>query len=112
MQVDDQVAGIATAVEHLVHHRQRLDGSLERSDGERRTSEVDERPERPRRLPVRAHERGEQEPEGGEHEHAAPDDQRGVQPRHLLGPLRRQAAADDEPSLVEAEVEAGAVEGE
>ena len=103
MEVDDHVPGFAAAVEQLVHRRHGLHGPLQRPDRECSAAGEDERAHRA--AAVGAHSTAEQQPEGAEHEDPAADDQRCVHCGRFLGLLRRQAPADDEAALVEAEIE-------
>ena len=112
VEVHDHVAGLAALVEELVHGRERLHRPLQRPDRERCTPGEYEPPSRPGGAPDRADDDREQEPEGAEHRDPRAHDQERMQRRRLLRLLRCEAAADDEPSLVEAEVERAAVERE
>ena len=112
VEVDDHVARLAAAVEELVHRREGLHRPLEGSDDKGAAAGEDEGARRPGRAPHRAGDHGEQEPERSEHRDPRAHDQERVQRRRLFGLLGREAAPDDEPSLVEAEVERAPVERE
>ena len=112
VQVDDHVAGLAAPVESLVHERHRLHRALQRPDRQRRAAREHERPQRALAPPDRPDDRHEQQPERREHRDPGAHDQERVERRGLLGLLRREAVVDDEPALVEPEVEGREVEGE
>ena len=112
VQVDDHVAGLAAAVEQLVHRRKRLHRALQRPDGEGRRAGEHEPARRRTSAAIGADEQRKQQPERREHRDPARHGQPRVKRRRLLRLLRRQTAPDYQAPLVEAEIEAGAVERE
>ena len=112
VQVDDHVAGLTAAVEQLVDGRERLYWALQRPERERAAAGERERPQDPAGAPDRPRDDREQQPEGREHRDSGTHDQERVQRGRLFRLLRRQAAVDDEPALVEAQVKGHRVERE